>query len=231
MKKNLLITVLVFLAIVLLLNTIFGWFTPSKKEILADEYSKPKTDTIRLEYHSDSTIVKYVPNVGQIPANNITKNYRTYVYDTLAPALKIATGKISELQQIKATLEGTVNAQKIIIDNQKNRLTYYKDKYFTATTKTDTIGNSVLDYKYNAQIDLVTENKKKNWFSKEVQEITITSPDKNMKINGVEHFKKEIFIPTKRFGLGLQTGYYFVPETGKFVPAIGVGFSYNLFRF
>lgn len=230
MKKNLLITVLVFLAIVLLLNTIFGWFTPSKKEILADEYSKPKTDTIRLEYHSDSTIVKYMPNVGQSPANNITKNYRTYVYDTLAPALKIATGKISELQQIKATLEGTVNAQKIIIDNQKNRLTYYNGKYFSATTKTDTVGNSDLDYKYQAQLDIVTEDKSKLW-GKEKQEVTITSPDKNFRINGVEHFKKEIFIPTKRFGLGLQTGYYFVPETGKFVPAIGVGFSYNLFRF
>lgn len=230
MKKNIIISVLVFLAIVLLLNTIFGWFTPSKKEILADEYSNPKTDTIRLEYHSDSTIVKYVPNVGQIPANNITKNYRTYVYDTLAPALKIATGKISELQQIKATLEGTVNAQKIIIDNQKNRLTYYNGKYFSATTKTDTIGNSDLDYKYQAQIDIVTEDKSKLW-GKEKQEVTITSPDKNFRINGVEHFKKEIIIPTKRFGLGLQTGYYFVPETGKFTPAIGVGFSYNLLRF
>lgn len=230
MKKNIIISVLVFLAIVLLLNTIFGWFTPSKKEILADEYSNPKTDTIRLEYHSDSTIVKYMPNVGQSPANNITKNYRTYVYDTLAPALKIANEKISELQQIKATLEGTVNAQKIIIDNQKNRLTYYKDKYFTATAKTDTIGNSVLDYKYNAQLDIVTEDKSKLW-GKEKQEVTITSPDKNFRINGVEHFKKEIFIPTKRFGFGLQTGYYFVPETGKFEPAIGVGLSYNLFRF
>ena len=230
MKKNIIISVLVFLAIVLLLNTIFGWFTPSKKEILADEYSNPKTDTIRLEYHSDSTIVKYVPNVGQIPANNITKNYRTYVYDTLAPALKIATGKISELQQIKATLEGTVNAQKIIIDNQKNRLTYYNGKYFSATTKTDTIGNSDLDYKYQAQIDIVTEDKSKLW-GKEKQEVTITSPDKNFRINGVEHFKKEIIIPTKRFGLGLQTGYYFVPETGKFTPASGVGFSYNLLRF
>ena len=223
MKKNLIISVLVFLAIVLLLNTIFGWFTPSKKEILADEYSNPKTDTIRLEYHSDSTIVKYVPNVGQIPANNITKNYRTYVYDTLAPALKIATGKISELQQIKATLEGTVNAQKIIIDNQKNRLTYYNGKYFSATTKTDTVGNSDLDYKYQAQLDIVTEDKSKLW-GKEKQEVTITSPDKNFRINGVEHFKKEIFIPTKRFGLGLQTGYYFVPQTGKFVPAICVCF-------
>lgn len=232
MKNNIIITALIFVIAALVLNSFFNWVTLSPEEKLAKEFNDPKTDTIRLEYTThDSTIVKYVPNIGQLAANNITKEYKTYVYDTLAPALRIATEKISELQQIKAVAEGTIKAQKAEIDNQKTKVVYYQDKYFSAKTKTDTIGNSTIDYKYNAQIDLITETKKKNIFSKEIQQITVTSPDKNLKINGVEHFKKEVSVSPKRFGIGIQAGYYFVPETGKTVPAVGFGASYNLIRF
>ncbi|TDX83999.1 hypothetical protein [Epilithonimonas xixisoli] len=234
MRKNVIIAVLLLLATVLILNTVFGWFTLSEDERLMKDYENPKNDTITLEKHitKDSTIyVKYTPNMGELVQNNVTKKYNTYVYDTLAPALKIATNKINELQQIKASLEGTVKSQKSEIDKEKNRSVFYKDKYFSAVSKTDTAGNSTLDYKYNAQIDIISELKKKHLLSKEVQEVSITSPDKNLKINGVEHFKKNISIPPKRFGIGIQAGYYLIPESGKIVPAVGVGASYNLLNF
>ncbi|MBO6184214.1 MAG: hypothetical protein J6O88_05890 [Chryseobacterium sp.] len=234
MKKNIIIAVLLFLATALILNTIFNWFTPSESDKIAKEVLNPKNDTITLEKHitKDSTIyVKYVPNLGELPQNNITKNFKTYVYDTLAPALRISTNKINELQQVKATLEGNIKSLKSDIDREKTKTVYYQDKYFSAKTKTDTLGNSSLDYKYNAQIDMISEMKKKNIFSKEVQEISITSPDNNLRINGVEHFKRNISVPSKRFGLGIQAGYYYVPEEGKTVPAIGIGISYNPIRF
>lgn len=232
MKNKIIIISLIFLVAVLVLNSFYNWVNLSPAEKLEKEVNNPKTDTIRLEYVThDSTVVKYIPNLGQLAANNITKNYKTFVYDTLAPAFKIAKEDISELQQLRAKLEGTIKAQKAEIDKEKSKVVYYQDKYFSAKTKTDNVGNSTLDYQYNAQIDLITETKRKNLFSKEIQHITVSSPDKNLKINGVEHFKKDVSLPPKRFGIGIQAGYYYVPETGKTVPAVGFGMSYNLVRF
>lgn len=230
MKNNIIIIGLLFVIAILALNSIFSWVTLSPEEKLAKEISNPKTDTIKLHYNHDSTIVKYLPNVGQLPANNITKNYRTYVYDTLAPALRIATEDIKELQQVRAKLEGTVKAQKAEIDKEKTKTVYYQDKYFSAKTRTDTLGNSSLDYKYNAQLDIITETKKKNFFSKEIQQITVSSPDKNLKINGVEHIKKETILRPKRIGIGLQVGY---GVTGDLKPSlyVGAGISYNIINF
>lgn len=230
MKNKILIVALLFIIGVLVANSFYSWVTLSPEEKIAKEINNPKTDTIKVIYNHDSTVVKYVPNVGQIASNNITKTYTNYIYDTLAPALRIATEKITELQGIKAKLEGTVKAQKSEIDKEKSRLVYYQDKYFSAKTKTDSIGNSSLEYKYNAQLDMITETKS-SLFSKDIQQITVTSPDKNLKINGVEHFKKDVSLPAKRFGIGIQAGYYFVPEIGKTLPAVGFGASYNLVRF
>lgn len=232
MKNKIIIISLIFLVGILVLNSFYNWVRISPEEKLLEEINNPKTDTIRFEYVThDSTVVRYTPNIGQLAGNNITKEYKTYIYDTLGPAFKIAKENISELQQVRAKLEGTIKAQKAEIDKEKTKVVYYQDKFFSAKTKTDTVGNSTLDYEYNAQIDLITETKKKNLFSKEVQQITASSPDKNLKINGVEHFKKEVPIPSKRFGIGIQAGYYFVPEMGRTVPAVGIGFSYNPIKF
>ncbi|MBD8081121.1 hypothetical protein [Chryseobacterium caseinilyticum] len=231
MKNKIIIISLIFVIAVLVLNSFYSWVNLSPEEKLVDEINNPKTDTIRIVYNSDSTIVKYLPNVGQNPVNNITRNYNTYVSDTLGPALKIAKEDIFELQQVRAKLEGTVKSQKSEIDLQKTKVVFYQDKYFSAKTKTDTVGNSTIDYKYNAQIDIVTTKKKKNLFAKDVQEVSITSPDKNLRINGVEHFKKDVSLPSRRFGIGIQAGYYYVPEIGRAVPGVGVGLSYNPIKF
>ena len=232
MKKNILILALILIAGFLLLNAIFNWFHWSKAERVSNEEMNPKNDTIRIETKvtKDSTIyVKYEPNLGELAANNVTRNYYTYVSDTLAPALKIATSKIAELQQVKASLEGTVKAQKQEIDNQKIKTVYFKDKYFTAQTKTDTLGNATLSYNYDAQIDVVTENKQQ-FLKKDLQTVYITSPDKNLKINGVEHFKKETFVKPKNVGIGFQGGYGLNAD-GKLTPYVGIGASYNLIKF
>jgi len=231
MNKNIAILVLLFLSISLILNTIFGWFTLNKDERIASEAKVPKNDTITLKEYvtKDSLIyVKYDPNVGELMTNNITRNYNTYVYDTLAPALRIAADKITELQQVKAKLEGKIKAQEQIIQD-KSRVITYVDKYFTATTITDTLGKSEIDYKYNAQLDIVTTTDRK-LFKKDVQNILITSPDKNFKVNNVEHFKKSVELPNRPFGLGLQIGYG-ISENGELMPYLGVGLNYNILKF
>ena len=231
MNKNIAILVLLFLSISLILNTIFGWFTLNKDEMIAKEAKVPKNDTITLKEYvtKDSLIyVKFDPNVGELMTNNITRNYNTYVYDTLAPALRIAADKITELQQVKAKLEGKIKAQEQIIQD-KSRVITYVDKYFTATTITDTLGKSEIDYKYNAQLDIVTTTDRK-LFKKDVQNILITSPDKNFKVNNVEHFKKSVELPNRPFGLGLQIGYG-ISENGELMPYLGVGLNYNILKF
>lgn len=228
MNKNLLIGALMVLITALLLNMFYGWFTLDRAERIAKEAQEPKTDTITLtEYVTKDSLVyvNYQANEGELLANNVTKNYYTYVTDTLAPALKIATEKINELQRVKAKLEGTVKAQKAEINNEKVRTVYYQDKYFSAVTKTDTLGNSDLDYTYNAVIDIATVNKPR-FLKKDVQEIYITSPDRNFKVNGVEHYKQSVTIPRKNFSIGLQVGYG-ITESG-FSPYVGLGGQFNL---
>lgn len=232
MRKNILIAVLLFIITALVLNNVYGWFTPTESDRVSAEVLSPKHDTIRLsQYTRDSIfITKYKPNVGELPQNNITKNYYSYVNDTLAPALHIAQSQIAELQQIKAKLEGVIQAQNATIDKiSKAKTVVYADKYFKAETITDTLGNSTLSYNYNAQIDVVTANKRR-FLKNDLQEIYITSPDKNFKINGVEHFKKTVQVPPRRLGFGVQAGYYFIPKTSTFEPAVGLGVSYNLIK-
>lgn len=231
MKKNLLIFGLILIVLGLALNTIFNWFTLSKDERIAKESLSPKNDTITLREYitKDSTIVmKYEPNLGQLLQNNVTKKYYSYVSDTLAPALKIATNKISEAQQVKAKLEGQVQSLKSELNSEKTRTIYYKDKYFSATTKTDTLGNSSMAYNYDAQLDVITTLDKR-FIGKDIQTVSITSPDRNLKINGVEHYKKSVTMPPKKVGLGLQVGYG-VTGDGKLVPYMGAGVSYNFIR-
>lgn len=234
MRKNLLIIGLIFIITALILNMFYGWFTTYRDEQIVKEVEKPKNDTItfRQLITKDSTIyVKYEPNLGALLKYNISPKASAYVSDTLVPALKTATSKIKEYQQVKAKLEGSVQGLKSELDKERTKTTYYKDKYFSATTKIDSLGNSILAYNYNAHLDIVTESKRKNILSKEMQTVYITSPDKNFKVNGVEHFKKDIAIPVKRWGVGIQAGYYYVPENNKLTPGVGVGVSYNLIRF
>ncbi len=235
MKDKILEAVLLFIIAVLVLNTFKGWFVPTKNDIIAREVKAPKTDTILIESEplviaGDTIFVtKYEPNKGQLLENNITNNYKTYVLDTLSPALKIANNKIDELQRINATLQGKVKATEKILNSAKVQEVYYKDKYFEAITRTDTLGNSDMEYKYNATLDVVTENKRR-FLRKDIQTVHITSPDKNFRVNGVEHFKKETFVKPRNFGIGLQVGYHYVPSLNQAHPTVGVGISYNLIK-
>lgn len=227
MKKNAFLAILV-LAVIGLTANLFRWFTLNSNERAGRESKEPLRDTIYLTKYvnpKDSTTHgKFVEKEGEIIQNNITKNYMTYVSDTLAPALNIAQEKIDELTRAKFTLEGQLKASKI--QREKDRI-YYQNKYLQIVSNT---ADSTIDYKYDAVVDVVKYSDRKWLFGKENTYIDISSPDKNMKINGVEHFKKRIDVKPKRFGLGIQAGYYYVPASNQFYPGFGVGVSYNFIR-
>ncbi|MEN5308736.1 hypothetical protein ABE425_14565 [Chryseobacterium cucumeris] len=227
MKKNAFIAILVLAVIVLAANLFTGWFTLSKNDRIVED-SKHKKDSIALYRwmnRVDSTLHgKFEENQGELIQNHITKNYNTYVQDTLAPALNIATEKIDELTRAKFILEGQLKASKE--QREKDRI-YYENKYMQIVSNT---ADSTINYKYNAIVDVVKYNEKKWLLGPEKTYIDISSPDKNMKINGVEHFKKRIDIKPKKIGFGLQAGYYYIPGTNQFYPGFGVGVSYNLIR-
>lgn len=231
MKKNLFIAILAIVTIALIANLVGGWFTLSKNDRIAAE-SKSNQDTIYLpvwKSPKDSTSHgTFKPREGELVKNYITKNYMSYVSDTLAPALNIAQEKIDELTRAKFTLEGQLKATKTELDANKKARVFYESKYIQIISN---VQDSTVDYKYNAIVDVVKFNEKKWLLGKEDTYIDISSPDKNMKINGVEHFKKRIDVKPKKLGFGLQAGYYYAPSTNQFYPAFGIGFSYNLIRF
>ena len=227
MKKNLIITILVLAVVVLVANLFSGWFIPSKNDRIAEE-SRSKRDSVMLSAwmnRVDSTLHgTFKQQEGEVVNNYVTKKYMTYVQDTLAPALNIATEKIDELTRAKFILEGQLKASKE--QREKDRI-FYENKYMQIVSNTV---DSTLNYKYNAVVDIVKYNERKWLLGKENTYIDISSPDKNMKINGVEHFKKRIEVRPKRFGFGIQAGYYYVPAANQFYPGFGLGVSYNLIR-
>lgn len=230
MKKNAFIAILVLAVIGLTANLFTGWFTLNKNERIAKE-TKSSHDTVFLTKYisrKDSTTHgKFEQKEGEIIKNYVTKNYMTYVSDTLAPALNIALDKVDELTRAKFTLEGQLKATKTELDATKKARVYYENKYLQIVSN---VADSTLDYKYNAVVDIVKFQDRKWLFGKEKTYIDISSPDKNMKINGVEHFKKNIEVKPKRFGFGIQAGYYYVPSVGQFYPGFGLGISYNFLR-
>ncbi len=227
MKKNAFIAILVLAVIVLAANLFTGWFTLSKNDRIVED-SKHKKDSIALYTwmnRIDSTLHgKFEEKEGELIQNHVTKNYNTYVQDTLAPALNIATEKIDELTRAKFILEGQLKASK---DQREKDRIYYENKYMQIVSNTD---DSTVNYKYNAIVDVVKYNERKWILGSEKTYIDISSPDKNMKINGVEHFKKRIEVKPKKIGFGIQAGYYYVPGTNQFYPGFGLGISYNLIR-
>ncbi|EPM1459851.1 hypothetical protein RG089_003046 [Elizabethkingia anophelis] len=232
MKKNLLIAILGISVIVLIANLFQGWFTLDKNERIAKETLKPDQSpppVDKIPNPIDSTTAgKFEEKKGEIINNYVTNKYMTYVQDTLTPAYKIKTEQIQELTRAKLVLEGQLKAAKVEIDENKKARTYYENKYIQIVSNE---ADSTINYRYNAIVDIVKYNERKWFLGKERTYIGISSPDKNLKINGVEHFRKQIDTKSKPWGLGAQLGYYYVPTSNKIYPAFGIGISYNFLRF
>lgn len=171
-----------------------------------------------------------------------TREIIRYAKDTLAPALKIASDKITELSRINATLEGQVKAITIQKNAAEGQTAYYKTKFLEVITNS---ADSSLYYKYHAQINIARYPKRR--FLQPVQDwIDISSPDTNFRINGVERYSQEVSRNRKfllysygqvRATLPEFNGWYF--RTGidaqlfpdaTFSPYVGAGYMYEIGR-
>lgn len=225
MKKDAIITILSLLLAVCL------WQLTRRSK---PEEIREKSSVVPIVVYKDRDSVthaqKAVSPAGDL-GQSVTKNYHTYVIDTLAPALKIATEKINQLTRINAKLEGELLASKIEITKQKTERVYYENKYLSVVTETDTLGHPKnMSYSYNAEINVVHFSKRKNFFSKELHYVDVSSPDKNFKVNGLEHYQKQLVLRPKVVGIGFQAGYGFTQDL-RWSPYIGIGASYNFIRF
>ncbi|KIO75955.1 hypothetical protein TH53_18000 [Pedobacter lusitanus] len=139
------------------------------------------------------------------------------------------TKKLQQASLINASLKITALRATGIIDSLQKKRYSYQDEYLTAGFSLDTLGGT---FDINYQIKLLRQDyqKRKNWFSPYVQYTDILSPDKRITINGMQTLT--IAAPkASRLGLSLTAGYYYNPVQGQFIPALGLGLSYNLVQF
>lgn len=176
-----------------------------------------------------------VAPVSRTPTTSATEQiqdtqYKGYVKDTLAKALDVAVEKIREITRIKAKLEGELHATKIELTKSQEQKVYYQNKYLSIITYADSLGNPQhLKYTYNAEINVAHFTERRGFWSKERYFIDVSSPDKNFKINGLEHYREPLYIRPKRVGVGFQVGYGLTQDF-KVQPYMGVGVSWNVIR-
>lgn len=145
--------------------------------------------------------------------------------DSLRKALDVKTSQITDLTRIKATVAGIVKT-KAFTDSSGNKLFDYSNKWLSFNLNT---ADSLLKYRYNVELTGTKYFKGSRLFGRtSYQDVYLADP--NATINGIEHFT----MPgerIKRMGIGFQAGYYYDPSSRQFLPALGIGLSYNLIQF
>lgn len=181
-------------------------------------------DTPALKKFKDEFNIRHVsyedityPDLNMAP---ITKDNRSYIRDTLVKALNIADQKIEELTRVKATLELNLAATKKDVDETGAIATFYKTKYFNAVIRNDS-----LRVKYNAVLDIVNYQKKQVLFGRDKNFIDVSSPDTSLTINGIERYRKQIFLPKDKFIIGAETGLSTMQRYSNF--SFGLKGTYN----
>lgn len=137
--------------------------------------------------------------------------------------------KLKEASRVNAKLEAKDLRATKVIDSLKRISFLYTDDFATARFTPDSLGGK---FDINWRLNLIRHDykKRKNFLSPYTNYTDIYSPDKRITIDGMQSlaFKEE---QPSRFGVGLQAGYYYDPAQRKFIPAVGVGLTYNLIRF
>lgn len=252
MKKNLTITVLITALAVIsffLFKKINSENQRQEKEKRIEQAIKdsiPTSDVLKKEHYIDPLTGASHLRVQDIETefleHSLPRPTYIFVRDTLAPALKLAEAKINELTRIKAMLESQLKASEIKVEENGNIATIYRDRYFTAISNSK---DSSLKVNYNAIIDVVEYNKRKNVFSEYDSYVDISSPDKNLKINNADRFVKKVkqkkdllhvgVVGEVRFGLkdsslnraSTAVEAKFNPD-GRFSPFINYGYNFNI---
>lgn len=203
-----------------------------KRELKADLREIHENRTLKAEI-VDTYIAKDSTRHEVIKERILRSTETVYVVDSalmdsIARVIKVKDSRITELLTAKATLEGEVKAASVTVDSLKNRTYNFVTPFLRARFAER---DSSLRYRYNAKIGIVKYNKREGLFGPRYHYIDLSSNDPNMTINGMEQFTIRQENKVTPWGIGLQAGYYFEPESGTFRPAVGAGISYNILRF
>ena len=190
-----------------------------KKSAIIERYIAPSDST-----NHAKVIPAVAKNADQLEILAKNAISPTYV-DSLKQALNIKDGQLQELTRIKGTVSGSVKTT-AIADSLGNKTFAYNGKWLNFSLNT---ADSVAKYRYRPELT-IAKVKKGNWLTGKRTYSDISFVDPNAIIDDVGYFTLAGEAP-KRFGLGIQAGYYYDPIKRQFLPAIGLGISYNLVNF
>lgn len=190
---------------------------------------------------SGGVIAQIPVQYGSEPSQTLSEGYVKYVNDTLVPALDKGLkykAQLTELTRINGLLKDSLSKKNVVLSTVKRDVIEWKTKYITIAANPK---DSTVKYAYDAQIDVTEYERRESLFGAKKPYIAVTSPDKNLKINGMENYTKALR-PSKDFlELNLQVQGLVLNRTvipyggaelvfnpdGKLKPIAGGGYFYD----
>ncbi len=231
----------ILLVLLLIALGIIGWlyFNPKIERVYVQ--IKPTPEIVYIEKKGGSSIATIPQQTASEPEQTLSENYIRYVNDTLKPALEEGLKykvKFEQLTRANATLQDSLSRKNVVLNNVKKEVITWKTKYVEISVNpTDSTAN----YRYNAVLDVANYGRKRHLFSGKENYISISSPDKNLTINGVENFTRSFSAPHNFLELNILVhGTYFdgrirphanaevlFNPDGRIRPFAGYGYIYS----
>ncbi len=224
--RNLIIIVLSIVLVVLGLS----WVKQSE-ELKQDRvryaellHTTGKTQVIK-EYIRDS--IKHTVFVEKkVKDTDIEKRLAisTTYADSLERALKISLSKIYQVTKVNAELDAKLQ----LIKHDDGTVTY-QDKWLSLQYFPQ---REELSLKYDIALNVVRYNKRRWLLAEKKNYIDIFADDPRVTIKGLNSFTVEEKT-SKRFGIGISTGYALTLNNNEVLsqPYIGFGINYNIINF
>lgn len=215
------------------------WFNPKIDKVYVQ--IKPKPEIIYTNKPDGGTIATIETQIADLPAETLSQDYIKYVNDTLVPALNKGLqykAEVSQLTRINAALKDSLTKANINAKNARKDVIEWQTKYITIAANPK---DSTINYAYNAQLDIAEYSTKETLFGDKKTYISVTSPDKNFRINGVENFTKPVKVPKDFVELNVKLNGIYLDKTltpymgaelmfnpdGRLKPAVGYGYFYT----
>lgn len=231
----------ILIGLLLIACSIIAWFYFNPKIEKVYVQIKPKPEIVYIEKSDGGIIATTEQQYADQPAQTLSENYLKYVNDTLVPALNKGMkykAEVTQLTRINAALRDSLTKKNIVVNTVQKDVIEWKTKYIQIAANAK---DSTVTYAYNAQLDIAEYQKKESLFGDKKSYIAITSPDKNLKINGVENFTKAVKSPKDLMELNLKVQGLYLNETivpyggaeilfnpdGKLKPIVGYGYFYH----
>lgn len=150
-------------------------------------------------------------------------------YQNLLNRYNDKTIEVNAFTNINSLLSDSLRIVKLDRDELKNKIWIWENKKPSGSTIKATMNekDSILHTSVDVKLNITDVKEKGGLFKKDRFFTDFYSPDQNIKINGVQNFRKETIVKPKRLGLGIQVGYGVMSDLKPSI-YVGVGASYNI---